>query len=139
MLAIVAMFALATVPGSIDEADAAREKTENAVPIELEPDVDLSLKQATEPRQSSLVPTETTKGYEPKSSDSDAVTYQVAYRIQNDGTTDVKNITISVQSDTETVEAKLSGELDVKRSIITVFVKAIDPATIEAKIVGFEI
>ncbi len=135
MVAIVAMFALATVPGSIDEA-AAHTKNTKIVLAEPELDVDLRLIQMSEPRQGS--DESFTSARNQVNSDPDAVSYRVVYTIQNFGTTDVQNVTISVESDTETVDAILLGNLD-RHSILTAFVKAIDPATIESKIVGFEI
>ncbi|QLH07453.1 hypothetical protein [Nitrosopumilus ureiphilus] len=139
LVAIVAIFAIATISGSIDEADAKLVRDRHVVLDEPEPDVDLSLIQVTEPQKSSEVSVKSTKGYVPASADSDAITYRIVYRIQNDGTTDVKNILISVHSDTETVDAKLSGWLDIQHSTITVLVKAVDPALIDAKIMGYEV
>ncbi|MCH7648213.1 MAG: hypothetical protein IIA83_06375 [Thaumarchaeota archaeon] len=136
MVAIMAMFALATVPGSIDEA-AAHTKNTKVVLAEPEPDVDLRTIQISEPRPGS--DESFTSARNQANSDSEAVSYRVVYTIQNFGTTDVQNVTISVESDTETVDATLFGNLDSRHSILTVFVKAIDPATIEAKIVGFKI
>ena len=138
MLAIAAMFAIATVSGSINEAEAKLVRDKHVVQAEAELDVDLSVKQIFEPRKADTG-FKTTKGFTPASSDSDVITYKVVYRIQNDGATDVKNVIISVQSDTETVDAKLSGKLDVKHSTITVLVKAVDSALLDAKIVGYEI
>ncbi len=47
---------------------------------------------------------------------------------------------ISVQSDTETVDAELSGSKSGRNSsLITVFVDAIDPSSIGAEIVGFQV
>ena len=139
MVAIVAMFAIVTVSGSIGEADAKLVRDKHVKLAEPEPDVDLVIIHVSEPRQSSEVPVKTTKGYEPKSSDSDAVTFRAVYTIHNYGATDVKNVMISVHSDTEAVDGKLVGWLDVKHSSITVLVKAFDPASIDAKIVGYEI
>ena len=137
MFAIVAMFTLATVPGSIDEAEARENSNKKVVLSEPALDVDLRIVAALEPQQSSDEPAIQARAQ--VDSDSDAVTYRVVYTIHNFGTTDVRDVTISVQSDTETVEAILSGGLDSRHSILTAFVKAIDPAMIEAKIVGFEI
>ncbi len=137
MLAIVAIFTLATVPGSIDEAEARENTNKKVVLSEPALDVDLRIVAALEPQQSSdesAIPARVQVD-----SDSDAMTYRVVYTIHNFGTTDVRDVTISVQSDTETVEAKLLGDLDSRHSTLTAFVKAIDPAMIEAKIVGFEI
>ncbi len=137
MLAIVAMFALATVPGSIDEAEARENTNKKVVLSEPALDVDLRIVAALEPQQSSDEPAIQARAQ--VDSDSDAVTYRVVYTIHNFGTTDVRDVIISVQSDTETVEAILQGELDSRHSVLTAFVEAIDPAMIKAKIVGFEI
>lgn len=139
LVAIVAMLTVVTVTGSIGGAEAiSREgiRNDNVVLPEPEPEVDLILIQVTDPRQSHDVPVKTTKGEPTRYSDE--VTYRVLYMVQNDGSTDVKNVMISVQSDTETVEEKLSGKLQPKHSTITVLVKAVDPSTIDAKIVGYE-
>ena len=141
LVAIVAIFALATVSGSIGEADAKLVRDKHVVLDEPAPDVDLSLTQMFEPRlqKSSEVSVRTAGGETITIPASDEKTYQVVYRIQNDGTTDVKNIMISVHSDTETADGKLSGWLDARHSTITVLVKAVDSSSINAKIVGFEI
>jgi len=67
------------------------------------------------------------------------MTYRVVYKITNFGETDVKNVMISVQSDTETVDADLLGKSGRNSSLITVFVDAIDPSSISGKIVGFQV
>lgn len=142
LVAMVTILAVVTVSISIDEVEAiSREgiRHDNVVLPEPEPEVDLTLQQITEPRESHEVSIKTTKGFVPKTSDSDAVTYRVVYMIQNDGTTDVKNVMISIHSDTETVEWGLSGKLDPKHSTITILVKSVDPTSIDAKIVGYEI
>jgi len=139
LVAIVAMLAVATISGSIGSVEAKLILDKHVKLDEPEPDVDLSLKQVTAPVQSSEVSVKATNRYVPPSSDSDAVTYRVVYRVQNDGTTDVKNIMISVHSDTETADGKLSGWLDATHSTITVLVKAVDPALINAKITGYDI
>ena len=137
MVAIVAMFALATVPGSINEAEAGIHIQQKVVLPDPVPDVDLTLKQMFDTQLSTDSSTTTTDRLVLNTSD--AVTYRVTYMISNSGETDVKNVVISVHSDTETVNAELVGELDPRNSVIAVFVNAIDPATIEAKIVGYEI
>ena len=137
MVAIVAMFALATVPGSINEAEAGIHIQKKVVLPEPDPDVDLTLKQMFDTKLSTVSSTTTTDRLVLNTSD--AVTYYVTYLINNSGETDVKNVVISVQSDTEIVNAELVGKLDARNSVITVYVNAIDPATIKAKIVGYEI
>ena len=85
------------------------------------------------------VPMKTLDGHVVKKSNPDAATYMVIYSVSNSGTTDVKNIMVSVQSDVESVDVKLSGWLDEDHSVVTVLVHAVDPSTIEGKIVGYEV
>ncbi len=139
MFAALSLVMIALAPNYIGEADAKLIRDKHVVLPELEPDVDFTLTQVSEPQQSKEIPTKTTKGFVPKSSDSDAVTYRVVYIVSNSGATDVKNIMISVHSDTETVDAELSGWLDEKHSTISALVKAIDPSSITGKIVGFQV
>jgi len=141
MVAIVAMFAIATVPGSIGEADAKLVQNQHVKLAEAEPNVDLSMTQVGDTQfvKSSEVVIRSVAGDPISATDPDVAIYRVVYTISNDGTTDVQNILISVHSDTETVDGKLLGWLDVKHSTISVLVKAIDPALIDAKIVGYEI
>lgn len=139
LLVILPLFTVALVTIPFEDAEARNKEIGNVKLEEPEPDVDLTLKQISEPQQSNDDSVKTTKGYVPTSSDSDSATYRVGYMISNSGTTDVKNIMISVHSDTETVDGELSGWLDPKHSIISVLVDAVDPASIDAKIVGYEI
>ena len=139
LLAILPLFMAIISFDYIDEAEAKLIRDKHVTLLEPVPDVDLTLKQLSEPLQSDDTSLKTTKGFVPKTSDSDSVTYRVNYIVSNSGTTDVKNIMISVHSDTEIVDAELSGWLDPKHSIISVLVKAVDPALIDAKIVGYEI
>ncbi len=138
MLAIVAIFTLATVPGSIDEAEARENTNKKVVLSEPALDVDLRIVAALEPQQSteeSAIPARVQVD-----SDSDAMTYRVVYKITNFGETDVKNVMISVESDTETVDAELiKSKSGRNSSVITVFVDAIDPSSISGKIVGFQV
>ncbi len=136
MLAILPLVMVALAPNYIGDAEARNSVNRDVVLAEPVPDVNLTLKQVFEPQESDLNPV---KGERYSSQSSDSVTYQVVYNIYNSGETDVKNVMISVHSDMETVEGKLSGKLDVKHSTITVLVKAVEPVLINAKIVGYEI
>jgi len=132
MLSLVAIFALATVSASIGEAEAAGKFVELSEPKTV---VDLSLIQLDAPQRNDYDPESPSVGYV----QIDSATFQVNFRVINSGTTDVENVKISVHSDLETVNAKLQGKLDPKHSIISVMVKASDPTSIDAKIVGYEI
>jgi len=136
MLAILPLVMVALAPNYIGDAEARNSVNRDVVLAEPVPDVNLTLKQVFEPQESDLNPV---KGERYSSQSSDSVTYQVVYSVYNSGETDVKNVMISVHSDMETVDSTLSGNLSPRSSTITVFVEANDPASISAKIIGFEV
>jgi len=136
MFAALSLVMIALAPNYIGDAEARNSVARDVVLSLPVPDVDLTIKQVSEPQESGETSVETTR-YTQESSDS--VTYRVVYKIDNFGETDVKNIMISVQSDTETVDAELSGKLMERCSLITVFVEANDPSSITGKIVGFQV
>jgi len=137
MFAILPLVMVALAPNYIVDAEA-RNSVDRDVVLPLPvPDVDLTIKQISGPQESTETPVVSSR-YTQESSD--AVTYRVVYKITNFGETDVKNVMISVQSDTETVDADLLGSKSGRNSsLITVFVEAIDPSSITGKIVGFEV
>ncbi|MCH9041653.1 MAG: hypothetical protein IIB80_05810 [Thaumarchaeota archaeon] len=131
---------LVMVPGFIGEANAEFIRINDAVPDEPELDVELSAIQLSEPREVNVNPENNRKDYVTIRSDPDTETFAVVYRIQNDGTTDVRKVTLSVQSDTETVEGEFTVNLDKpKFSTIQVLVIAADPTSINAVITGYQI
>jgi len=101
------------------------------IPIELRDD--------TRQQNKADVAQKTTKGFVPKGDDFGIETFRTIYVIANEGGGDVRNVEIQVTSDFETVQAKLLGNLDSKHSTVTVMIKAVDPASINAEILGFEI
>ncbi len=144
MLAIIPLVMVAIVPNSIGEADASNQhfvaieklKQLNAVPEQ--PTAELSLVQVFEPKESTTTQIPT-KGFVPRSADDDATTFKVLYRVINAVDSDVQNVEISVSSDTQTVSGELPGDLHPTRnSIISVLIKAHDPASIGAEIVDFD-
>ena len=137
MLAILPLVMVALAPNYIVDAEA-RNSVDRDVVLPLPvPDVDLTITQITEPQLSTETPVMSSR-YTQETSD--AVTYRVVYKITNFGETDVKNVMISVESDTETVDAELiKSKSGRNSSLITVFVDAIDPSSISGKIVGFQV
>ena len=144
ILAIIPLVLVAIVPNSIGEADASNQhfvaieklKQLNAVPEQ--PTAELSLVQVFEPKEATTTQIPT-KGFVPRSADDEATTFKVLYRVINAVDSDVRNIEISVSSDTQTVSGDLSGNLHPTRnSIISVMIKAHDPASISAEIVDFD-
>jgi hypothetical protein len=137
MFAILPLVMVALAPNYIGDAEARDSVNRDVVLADPVPDVDLTLKQVFEPQESDTTSVKTERY---SSETSDSITYQVVYIVSNSGETDVKNVMISVQSDTETVDADLSGSKSGRNSsLITVFVEASDPSSITAKIVGFEV
>jgi len=143
MLAIIPLVMVAIVPNSIGEADASNQhfvaieklKQLNAEPEQ--PTAELSLVQVFEPKETTATQIPT-KGFVPRSADDGAKTYQVGYRVLNAVDSDVRNIEISVSSDTQTVSGELQGDLEIKRSTISVLIQAHDPVSIRAEIVDFD-
>jgi len=137
MLAILPLVMVALAPNYIVDAEA-RNSVDRDVVLPLPvPDVDLTITQISEPQESTESSVMTTR-YTEESSDS--MTYRVVYQITNFGETDVKNVMISVESDTETVDAELiKSKSGRNSSLITVFVEAIDPSSITGKIVDFQV
>jgi len=143
MLAIIPLVMVAIVPNSIGEADASNqhfvaiEKLKVLNAVSEQPTAELSLVQVFEPKESTATQIPT-KGFVPRSADDGAKTYQVLYRVLNAVDSDVRNIEISVSSDTQTVSGELQGDLEIKRSAISVMIQAHDPASISAEIVDFD-
>ncbi len=136
MFAALSLVMVALAPNYIGDAEA-RTLEKKVVLTEPQPDVDLTITQVLEPQESTE---SSVKASRPAQESSDSVTYRVVYKITNFGETDVKNVMISVQSDTETVDADLLGSKSGRNSsLITVFVDAIDPSSIGAEIVGFQV
>ena len=143
MLAIIPLVMVAIVPNYIGEADASNqhfvaiEKLKVLNAVQEQPTAELSLVQVFEPTETTATQIPT-KGFVPRSADDGAKTYQVVYRVLNAVDSDVRNIEISVSSDTQTVSGELQGDLEIKRSIISVMIQAHDPASISAEIVDFD-
>jgi len=69
----------------------------------------------------------------------DATTFRAVYAILNPANIDLGNVEILVTSDTESVKGDLEGNYDKIRSIISVNIDAVDPASVNAKIIGLRI
>ena len=133
--ALLMLASIATIPGFIGEAEAKVFKPQYVVLAEPEPDVDLSVKQISE-----RVDVNQKINHLKIKSDTNTETFQVGFKIVNDGTTDVRKVTVSVQSDTETVESEFFVNLDKpKFSTIKVMIEAADPTSINAVITGYQI
>jgi len=65
----------------------------------------------------------------------DVTTFTAAYAVLNPANIDLRNVEILVTSDTESVKGEVTRSNDVKRSIISVNIDAVDPASINAKII----
>ena len=144
MLAIIPLVMVAIVPNYIGEADASNqhfvaiEKLKVLNAVSEQSTAELSLVQVFEPAETAATQIPT-KGFVPRSADDGATTYKVLYRVLNAVDSDVRNIEISVSSDTQTISGELSGNLHPTRnSIISVMIQAHDPASISAEIADFD-
>ncbi|MEK0320385.1 MAG: hypothetical protein QQN61_04745 [Nitrosopumilus sp.] len=66
-------------------------------------------------------------------------TFKVVYAVVNPTNVDLRNVEILVTSDIESVKAELRGSHDGDRSIISFEIDAVDPASVNAQITGYEI
>ena len=66
----------------------------------------------------------------------DVTTFKVVYNVLNPANIDLRNVEILVTSDTESVKVELRGNYDIKRSTVSVEIDAVDPASVNAKIIG---
>ncbi len=145
MLAIIPLVMIAIVPDYIGEADASNKhliaieklKELNKAPEQLT--AELSLVQMLEPKETKSFPVKSVTKFVERSADDGAATYKVLYRVLNAVDSDVRDIEISVSSDTQMLSEDLPGDLHPTRnSIISVMIKAYDPASISAEIVDFD-
>jgi len=141
LFAILAVFTISLTTSFVGDAEAvAREgiRHDNVVLPDQEPDVKLSLKQIGELTSIGEETRKSYKGFSEEQYDT-TETFRAVYLIQNEGKDKVWNIEILVESDVDTEKTTLVGTLDLKRSTVTVTLKALDPESINAKIVGFKI
>ncbi len=66
----------------------------------------------------------------------DVTTFKVVYNVVNPDNIDLRNVEILVTSDTESVKEVLRGNYDMKRSSVSVEIDAVDPASVNAQIIG---
>jgi len=66
----------------------------------------------------------------------DVTTFKVVYNVLNPDNIDLRNVEILVSSDTESVKGELRGTYDNGHSTITVEIDAVDPASVNAQIIG---
>jgi len=141
LFAILAVFTISLTTSFVVDAEAISRdgiRHDNVVLPDQEPDVKLSLKQIGELTSIGDETRKSYKGFNPEQYDT-TETFRAVYLVQNEGKDKVWNIEILVESDIDTEKTTLQGKLDVKHSTVTVFIKALDPESINAKIVGFEI
>ena len=67
----------------------------------------------------------------------DVTTFKVSYFIVNPAGIDLRNVEILVTSDTESVEGEILGNYSTRNRILTVQIDAVDPASVDAKIIGW--
>ncbi len=69
----------------------------------------------------------------------DVTSFTAVFTVENPSNIDLRNVEILVTSDTESVSAVMSGNYDKDHRSISVMIGAVDPASVNAEIVGFEI
>ncbi len=69
----------------------------------------------------------------------DVKTFTAVYVVVNPANIDLRNVEILVTSDTESVKGWLVGTYDANHRTISVMIDAVDPASVNAEIQGFEI
>ena len=69
----------------------------------------------------------------------DVTSFTVVYAVVNPADVDLRNVEILVTSDTESVRGEMSGNNNKDQRSISVTIDAVDPASINAKIIAFEI
>ncbi len=66
----------------------------------------------------------------------DVTTFTAVYAVLNPANIDLRDVEILVSSDTESVKGELRGNYDKKHSVISVTIDAVDPASVNANIIG---
>ncbi len=69
----------------------------------------------------------------------DVTTFTAIFAVVNSANVDLTNVEILVTSETESVSAVMSGHYDKDHRTISVMIDAVDPASVNAEIVGFDI
>ncbi len=62
--------------------------------------------------------------------------FKVVYAVVNPSNIDLRNVEILVTSDTESVKGELRGSYAKDHSIISIEIDAVDPASVNAEIIG---
>ncbi len=148
LLAILPLMTVALSPDLIGTA-AALSRTELSALIvaqntqaEPAPEVDLSLRILGEAQMVDNGESKQTSDYlknHPDARDDPVPTFRTIIKVSNAADSNVRNVEILVTSDTETIQTELQGNLVPKHSMVTAMIKATDPASINAKIIGFEL
>jgi len=141
LLAILSLVTVALSSANLTEAEAVgglgtgeakeRLKVSETTPVELSL-VEVDQRGDASPAQKSY------KGFNIEQYDT-TETFRAIYKVQNDSDADVRNVKILVSSDTETIQETLQGNLDPKHSVISVMIKAVNPSSISADIVSFQV
>jgi len=67
----------------------------------------------------------------------DVTSFAVVYAVLNPANIDLRNVEILVTSDTESVRGEMSGNNNKDQRSISVMIDAVDPASVNAKIIGY--
>jgi len=139
LFAILPLMTVALSPDLIETANAAK-----FIPVTQEQptQVDLSVKLVGEAQMvdnGELKQTSANLKENPEARDDPVPTFRTIIKVSNAADSNVRNVEILVTSDTETIQTELQGNLGSRHSTVTTLIKATDPASINAKIIGFEL
>ena len=131
LFAILAVFTMSLTTSFVGDAEALSIKAEHKAQLleKLKVEASTSLQQIT-------VHDPATKAGKDFVVTGDVTTFTAVYAVLNPANIDLRNVEILVTSDTESVKAELIGDFDRKYSIISVEIDAVDPASVNAKIIG---
>ena len=131
LFAILAVFTMSLTTSFVGDAEALSIKAEHKAQLlaKLNVEASPSLQQIT-------VQDSATKAGKDFVVTGDVTTFTVAYAVVNPANIDLRNVEILVTSDTESVKGELIGKYDKIRSIISVEIDAVDPASVNAKIIA---
>ena len=149
LLTILSLAMVAVAPSLIGDAQATRSNVGTVPPLNQEQIQEQTAKPAPEPPSLTLIQLEFTNGNSDETkpytkgnvpADRNGIeSFRTAFVVANQGSGEVRNIEVEIESDVETIKTELVGQLEAKSSVISTTIKAIDPNSITATIKGFEI
>ncbi len=148
LFAILAVFTISLTTSFVGDAEAAQQySSKTGEPVELSiraqqhaQTVESFKVEASPPSlQQMTIHDPTTRSDRDFTVTGDVKTFTAVYVVVNPANIDLRNVEILVTSDTESVKGELIGKYDENHRTISVMIDAVDPASVNAEIQGFEI